>query len=261
MMLTMMTMVLGVALAEDCPDASALSLEARQLLLQSKLEETVDLLAEARAGLACGPPPEAADLAEFWMTDGAYRFFGGGDERNGSLEVQAAGRIAPEQWDPALGEELKVVFFSSGEVTDTGQIILLGDIPRGYELRLNAEPTEATATVPAGYHHLGIVDRYGETRQDWMIAVPADGAIELRADPLPYQRSRKLLAASGGAALVAAGTAAGALIIGSRFDDIAAETQDVDKLDRAYRRQTVLGVTSYATMGLTATGLVLYFKL
>lgn len=244
-------------MADECGDLAALSVRARELLLEGRREDADAQLERAQAAMRCGAPRSPEELSQFYLSEATRRFLSD-DPVAARVAFVASWRTDPDNWDPALGAELKQAYdhavADALSASDRTGELLLAALPRGYQAALNGTPAEFPLTAPAGEYLVQIYHRRAVSFGD--IAYLPDGeSIQLHPGELPPLQRPLYLIGSGVSALLAGGMAGVAL----RQSDAMATAADLSTLERARSTQRAAALTSYSLCALSATGLVLHF--
>jgi len=165
---------LSLALGAECPSVSAASESARQLLVEEANIEGAEVrLLDAEAGLGCGTPLSATEVAWYWVVRGAVEV-STGQEVEGLARLHAARRVAPGVWEPTLGDVLREQWTNVGDGVD-GAITAVPMISP-----VNVDGTEAAlpASVAPGLHLVQVVAD-GEVRWGAEVFVPEGEVLTL----------------------------------------------------------------------------------
>lgn len=249
------SLLVGAALAQECADPTALSLDARDKMLGGEFDAAAPILAEARDALRCGAQPSPEQLVEYWLSDAAYRFFNG-DPGYAERLLIAAYRTDPELWDPRLGLDLQALHQKGAEPAPAA-MVTIQRLPRNYKVTLDASRARPAAETTAGNHYVAVLGRNNQVQQDWMIQLAPEQDLALVADPLPRLRRPAYLVSAGVAAVTATGLAVAAKAKGRSFETFTQSSQVAD-LEAAYAQQRALGIGAYTMMGATVGLATLY---
>jgi hypothetical protein len=260
--------------ADSCELPTDLTIQAEQAVIEGRFDDMDALIPRFEASLSCAPPVDPRTLAAFLRAEGAW-FHLTQLPDEAQLAFQSAARLAPAEWTPAFGSELRTVFDAAAAQPDSGQgSIQLEPPPADPHLvvYINGAPTTVPIQLASGLHALQLIRSEdapipdGTARFGTLVAVfPGE---DLRVNPgvLPLETPRAalatrsrgpiwLLASAGGALLVSGVTAAVAL----NQPNIAEQARSLGEVDQAQQRQRTMAITSYSLMGASAVATGVYF--
>lgn len=276
MAIGILTALWGVgAWAADCPDLGERLDELELEVFEGRLDDAAAGVEELEAAFACAiASPE--QLARFWIAEGAVLTYRA--DASGAVDsFAAAARVAPGVWNPNYGTSLQGVYeAASGSVSEsaTGQISLVD--PSDRAAWVDGVPASPPVTAPMGLHLVQAGPDATSVDFGKLLYLPSGETVELTlppvapppepiaATPVPAPvtaepevssgRPWGWLAASGGAAALAAGASVLALQQNSAIDG----ALTVDEARGAHQRQLAYGITGYSMMGVAAVGLGIY---
>ena len=259
---------------DPCELPTDLAIQAEQAVIEGRFDDMGALIPRFEASLSCAPPVDPRTLAAFLRAEGAW-FHLSQLPDEARLAFQSAARLAPTEWTPAFGSELRSVFEAAAEAPNAGQgSIQLEPEPADPHLviYIDGTPTTVPAQLASGLYALQLVRSKdapvpsGTARFGTLVAVfPGE---DLRVNPgvLPVepppsetairaQGPSWLLASAGGTLLVSGVTAALAL----HQPNVAAQASSLAEVNRAQRRQQTLAITSYSLLGAGVVAAGVYF--
>lgn len=246
-----------------CLDPAIVVGQAKSALIDARLEEVAERVADVEAALGCAPLVAPELLSELWMIEGVRLYFAQ-DPAGASRAFAASSRLHPLPWTPEYGLELKA-FYDEAVAAPRGEAQLsLYEVPPGVSAALDGEPTAFPAAVIEGPHLVQILSEDDEVVAAHMVMLPPNEAMEIRVGPIAprpvappstTQRRPVLLVGGSVAALAAGGTYALARV----QDNTMSSATATSSLEGAYQRQKLLAGTTYGLMGLSAVGFGLYF--
>ncbi len=259
-MSSLLIFLLSAPAHAQCPDPSTLIDEARQAILEARMEDAGDAMKQAEEALGCSGLPTPELISRMWLTEGARLYFSG-DEPGALRAFAAAARTDSSVWFEEFGQQLHEVYEeATQEPRGPGEILLEGDVPEGYQPALNGTPVEFPQTVVGGPHLIQILRPDGTAIYARSIMLPDDEVVEVRVgtlDPLPEPRVRRwgLLAASG----VSAAAAGGMVLLAAQQTDAFNSAGSVDDLDQTLARQRLMMGSSYGLAALSVVGVGAFF--
>ena len=173
----MIALVLGFALAADCPKASDLLDEAGQQVVEMRLERARASLISIEAALSCGHMVSTEDLARLFTLEAVVEVYSG-DSAAAADALSAALRVDPDIDLSAYGQQVQdeLVRARSTEAA-VGELFLDGELGDAV-IRLNGvswRPGE----VPSGLHAVQVGLSEDSAAFGRVIFVPAGQVVRL----------------------------------------------------------------------------------
>lgn len=256
-----------------CELPTDLALQAEHAVVEGRFDDMEALVPRFEASLGCAPPIDPLTLAAFLRAEGAW-FHLAGMEAEADMAFQSAARLAPREWTPAFGQQLRARFDSAAdrEAMVTGTLDL-DPKPADPHLvvHIDGRPAQTPVALEAGIHAFQLVrseassGAVGEARFGRLVAVfPSEDILvnpgvlpvetALVSTPSPRDRPVWLLATAGGATLLSGLAAAVAL----NQPAVASEAQSIQAVNAAERRQRTMAFTSYGLLGAAAVAGAVY---
>jgi len=253
---------LNVALgARDCLDPAELDADARQAILEGRMDDATLAVDTAVLAFACQKEVSEEVLSNLWLTEGV-RLYLLQDIAGAKSAFASSARLHPVPWPEIFGPDLEVVY---GEAVAAGWAeaeLLIRDLPKRGVSLVDGQAVELPQHLPEGLYLIQIQSgrRVVDTH---LIQLPPNEVVEVvvlppEEWPTDDRKSRRRLVVGGSVSAVAAGVSYG--LARGLSDDIATAPSEA-ALSRVYRNQKLLAGATYGLAGVSAIGFGLSFAL
>jgi len=232
----------------QCPNPATLIASAENDIVSFFLVDAEISLDGAVDAYACAPLAQPDELARLWQARGVIRFL---RDEDATLELAASRALAPELWNEDYGEKCHALWLDAR--SDEEGTVRFKGLPKGHWIAVDGRTFNPRQPLSAGPHLFQVVEgeqpyyaRAVEVSRDApvLVTIPSDGAasVEGEAPPSTDRSVSKPLLIAGGV-----GVATSAVLYGlaKAQDASMRDAEDLATLDAAFRRQQVLGYSSY----------------
>ncbi|MBT3219678.1 MAG: hypothetical protein HN348_11350, partial [Proteobacteria bacterium] len=159
--------------SRECEDAPSLVRRAERDVEGYYLAEAAAEIAQAKAGLGCGPILDTAMLARMWQVEGVVLTLQD-DPAGGQRSFAASGRLSPDTWNANYGADMRQKFddATASAPTAEGQI-KVRSVTKIAEVAIDGQIVEMPIKATAGLHLVQVMDETTLARFARIVDLPA----------------------------------------------------------------------------------------